>query len=183
MWFPPETPLEDQISDTPSPSAAPVFPRILLHDTVPSHVGQPAAVPTPSVLATQRPLPSQMVYPLLNGRPTQPALNRDQQKQAFTSLQGSYAFAQQPPPTPVLQHPTFKETAQSPEDLLAGYKARLQNYKLQTEVKAVEKTLEEKHTATTVKQFYCQHVFQPVRVQWMGLPIRYKICQTCGLVK
>lgn len=181
MWYPPDTPLEDQIPES-APSENAVFPRILLQDAIPATAAPAHFQQSPQSQKFQQ--PPKLVYPLVHGRPTQPALNREQQKQAFASLQAGYSFAQHTTaPPPLLQHSVLKEVAQSPEELLTGFKTRLQDYAFQTEVKAVEKTLEEKQTATTVKQFYCQHVFQPVRVQWMGLPVRYKICKTCGLVK
>jgi hypothetical protein len=49
--------------------------------------------------------------------------------------------------------------------------------------KIIDEKLEEKKTSTVIKQFYCNHIFSPIRASYMGLPIRYKICSKCGIVK
>lgn len=131
--------------------------------------------------------PQSQQIPFFQGRPTQRPLNREEQKQAFATLQQGYAFSApqivQPDPIQYFPVQPIKEIKPTAEEQLLQYKERLSTYQLKLETAAVEKTLEETKTATTVKQFYCSHRFTPVRAKWMGLPLNYKICNLCGLVK
>jgi len=114
-------------------------------------------------------------------RPTQAPLNREQQKKEFEERQQQYA----PPKSNI---PLFPIQAIKPEKpieeiQLKTFRDMLNERGLHTTVLQVEKTLEENKTSTTIKQFYCGHSFMPVRASFMGLPIRYKICSKCGIVK
>jgi len=120
--------------------------------------------------------------PMLNQRPTQAPLNRDQQKSAFEAMKQQYN--QEPPPVPQLGLQAIKEYTLTEEDALRAMKLQLQERNIQPDtLKTVDAKIEEKQQTTTVKQFYCHHVFTAVRASFMGMPIRYKICKTCGLVK
>jgi len=118
---------------------------------------------------------------MINGRPTQAPLNRDQQKMAFDALKQSYT--QEVPATPQFPIAPIKDYKLSQEEQLRAAQAQFEERGLQPQVEKVEKQLEEKKTATTIQQFYCSHVYQPISVAWMGMPIRYKVCKKCGLVK
>jgi len=114
-------------------------------------------------------------------RPTQAPLNREAQKLAFEALQNIYKV-----PEPQLQHfpvEALKPEKPSEEIFLKSYKNILEERGLTHTKIQVEKTIEEKKSTTTIKQFYCGHSFSPVRASYMGLPIRYKICSKCGVVK
>ena len=110
-------------------------------------------------------------------------MNRDEQKQQFDSLKRDYQFAKEVPPTPVFPVEPVKDMKDSFDRQLETYKQRLTEYGIQPEIQKVEKHQEETKTTTTINQFYCQHIYNPVRVSFMGMPMRYKICSKCGLVK
>ena len=115
------------------------------------------------------------------GRPTQPPLNREQQKTAFEALKNSYF--QQPQPTPQWQLPAIKDYKLSETEQLKAVQQQFQERNLQQPLAKVEERIEEKKTADTIKTFYCHHSFQLVKATWMVIPIKYKICSKCGLVK
>jgi hypothetical protein len=124
---------------------------------------------------------AQFQPPMLNGRPTQAPLNRDQQKSAFEQLKGDYFKAAAP--APQWSIPAVKEYKLSEEEQLKAAQAQMKERGLQVQVAVVEERLEEKQTQDRIKSFYCRHEFQIVKAQWMVLPIKYKICSKCGLVK
>ncbi len=119
--------------------------------------------------------------PTLNQRPTQPPLDRTQQQSAYEQLKQSY-FAERPP-VPTFPLAPTQEMKLSETQQLQALRDQMKERGLQFEVKEVETRLEEKKTAETVKQFYCTHRFQTVNAKFGILPIRYKICGKCGLVK
>jgi ABC-type thiamine transport system substrate-binding protein len=119
--------------------------------------------------------------PILNGRPTQRPLNRDEQKTAFEHLKTQYF--QEPVPTPQWQLPAIKDYKLTEAEQLQAVQKQFQERNLQQSLAKVEERLEEKKTADTIKTFYCRHTFQSVRASWMVFPIKYKICSKCGLVK
>jgi hypothetical protein len=125
---------------------------------------------------------------VIHGRPTQKPLNREEQKQMFEIMQKQYGFVQSEEKEKEKQIPQFpiqpiKDVAPTANEQLEGYKQRLLEYGIKEEAKKVETHQEENKTTTTIKQFYCQHIYNPVRVSFMGMPMRYKICSKCGLVK
>jgi len=127
---------------------------------------------------------------IIHGRPTQKPLNREEQKEKFEAMQKQYGFLQpsqeESPAIPQFPIQPVKDIAPSADQQLEGYKQRLLEYGIkpfQEEAKKVETHQEETKTTTTIKQFYCQHTYNPVRVSFMGMPMRYKICSKCGLVK
>ena len=127
---------------------------------------------------------------VINGRPTQRPLNRDEQKQMFETMQKQYGFvrpdeAVKKPSAPQFPIQPIKDIQQPPDQQLEIFRQRLQEYGMpfEQEAKKVETHLEENKTTTTIKQFYCSHIYNPVRVSFMGMPMRYKICSKCGLVK
>jgi len=117
----------------------------------------------------------------MTSRPTQAPLNREEQKRAFEALQNQYKVPEQQ----VQQFPieSLKPEKPSEEIFLKTYKNILEERGINSTKIQVEKTIEEKTTSVTIKQFYCVHTFSPVRASYMGLPIRYKICSKCGIVK
>jgi len=114
-------------------------------------------------------------------RPTQAPLNREEQKRAFENLQNIYTV----PEPQVQQFPVsaLKSEKPSEEIFLKSYKNILEERGITATKIQVEKTIQENKTTATIKQFYCVHTYLPVRASIMGLPIRYKICSKCGLVK
>jgi hypothetical protein len=124
---------------------------------------------------------SQFQPPMLNGRPTQAPLNRDQQKTAFEQLKGDYFKT--PEPTPQWGIPAIKEYKLSEEEQLRAAQAQMKERGLQVQVAAVEERLEEKQTQDRIKTFYCRHTFQKINARWSVFPITCKICSKCGLVK
>ena len=114
-------------------------------------------------------------------RPTQAPLNREEQKRQFEALQNQYKIQE----LPIQQFPieSMKPEKPSEELFLKSYKNILEERGIVATKIHVEKTIEEKKVTTTIKQFYCSHTFSPVRASYMGLPIRYKICSRCGIVK
>jgi hypothetical protein len=120
---------------------------------------------------------------ILNGRPTQEPLNRDQQAQAFESLKRSYG-QQEAPQVPAFPIPAVKDTKLSENEQLKILQQQMKERGLpETYVAKVEEKVQENHTKETIKQFYCRHEFQRVQASFMGLPVRTKICSKCGLVK
>lgn len=120
--------------------------------------------------------------PILNQRPTQPPLNREEQAAAFTQRQQMYMS---PPSAPPPQFPItpYKELPVSEQQQLEAAKRQMDERGLKQEAVKLTKDIEEKHAHQTVQQFYCAHVFQAVKAQISIFPIRYKICKKCGLVK
>ena len=118
----------------------------------------------------------------LNQRPTQAPLNREEQAKQFEALKHSYAA---PAPTKPPVFPLQPQTIDRPSETsqLKEFQQRLAERGLEEIAKKVESHVEENKTAETVKQFYCRHSFTPVRAHFMSMPIRYKICSKCGLVK
>lgn len=108
-------------------------------------------------------------------------LTRAEQKKAFESLQQIYV----PPKseTPIFPIEPLKIEKPIEEIQLKTFRDMLKERDMHTIVSKVEKNIEEKKTSTTIKQFYCSHVYVPVRASYMAIPIRYKICSKCGLVK
>ncbi len=119
--------------------------------------------------------------PTLNQRPTQPPLNREQQALAFAERQQMYF--QQPPPTPQFPITPFKEQPVSEQQQLEAAKRQMDERGLKEQAVKLTEAIEETNTKHTIKQFYCSHTFQAVKAQFSVLPIRYKICTKCGLVK
>jgi len=114
-------------------------------------------------------------------RPTQRPLDRDAQKKAFEALQQQYS----PPEQIVKAFPIEPIKSEKPIETSQNltFRNMLKERGLQDRVIQVDKIIEEKKTTTTIQQFYCTHMFSPVRASFMGLPIRYKICSKCGIVK
>jgi hypothetical protein len=118
----------------------------------------------------------------LNKRPTQAPLNREEQAKQFEALKHSYLA---PPPEKPPVFPLQPQVIDKPSETsqLKEFQQRLAERGLEETAKKIEARVEENKTAETVKQFYCNHSFTPVRAVFMSLPIRYKICSKCGLVK
>lgn len=108
-------------------------------------------------------------------------LTREEQKKAFEALQQKY----EPPKSEMPIFPIEPLKIEKPiEELqLKTFRDMLKERNMQASVVKVEKNIEEKKTSTTIKQFYCSHIYVPVRASYMAIPIRYKICSKCGLVK
>lgn len=119
--------------------------------------------------------------PLLNGRPTQAPLNREQQKTAFEKLRGEYF--KEPQPTPQWSIPAIQEYKLSESEQLKAAQDQMKKRGLQMQVAKVEERLEEKKVEDTIKAFYCRHDFQTVKTQFGILPVKYKICRKCQIVK
>ena len=119
--------------------------------------------------------------PTINQRPTQPPLDRDQQKSAYEQLKQSYVTER--PAAPAFPLAPTQEIKLSETQQLQALRDQMNERGLQMEVKQVTERLEEKKTAETVKQFYCTHKFQTVSAKFGILPIRYKLCGKCGYVK
>jgi hypothetical protein len=117
----------------------------------------------------------------MTSRPTQAPLNREEQKIIFEGLQNRYKISE----PQVQQFPieSYKPEKQSEENFLKSYKNILEERGITSTKIQVENTIKENKTTATIKQFYCSHTYTPVRASIMGLPIRYKICSKCGLVK
>lgn len=119
--------------------------------------------------------------PLLNGRPTQAPLNREQQKTAFERLKGEYF--KEPVQIPQWSIPAIKEYKLSEAEQLKAAQDQMKDRGLQVQVAALEERLEEKKVEDSIKTFYCRHDFQTVKTQFGILPVKYKICRKCQLVK
>lgn len=122
-----------------------------------------------------------MINPL-NKRPRQPPLNREAQEKSFQELRNQYSV--KPPETP----PVFPVQAQKIEKpgettQLQQYQKMLEERGMKIQATQVEEHVKENQTSETIKQFYCSHVFTPVKATFMSMPIRYKICNKCSLVK
>ena len=114
-------------------------------------------------------------------RPTQRPLDREEQKKAFEALQQQYAPPKQIVQSFPLQPIKPEKPIQSTQN--ASFRDMLKERGLQDSVVKVDEIIKEEKTNTTIKQFYCAHNFSPIRASFMGLPIRYKICSKCGVVK
>ena len=79
---------------------------------------------------------------MINGRPTQTPLNREQQKTAFEALKQSYSH--EAPPTPVFPLAPVKEFKLTQEQQLKAAQEQFTERGLQHQVTKVEKQLEEK---------------------------------------
>ena len=119
--------------------------------------------------------------PFFNKRPTQPPLNRDQQKAAFDALRADYF--KEPPPTPKFETPVLKEYKLGEKESLQSVQQQLAERGMNVPLQQITEVLEEKKQHDTVKQFYCRHAFQTVQARVMLIPVKYKICSKCGLVK
>jgi len=118
----------------------------------------------------------------LNKRPTQAPLNREEQAKQFEALKTSYfSVPVEKPPEFPLQPQKIDRPSETSQ--LKEFQQRLAERGLEETAKKIETRVEENKTAETVKQFYCHHTFTPVRAHFMSMPIRYKICSKCGLVK
>ncbi len=116
------------------------------------------------------------------GRPTQAPLNREQQAQAFSALKQTYF--QEPLPTPVLGLQPIKEYKLGESEALKSVAAQMQERNMKVEhLQKVEEKVEEIKQTETIKQFYCRHVYSLVKANFMGFPVRYKVCGKCGAVK
>lgn len=114
-------------------------------------------------------------------RPTQRPLNREEQKMQFEALQNRYSIPPQTIPTFPIE--SLKPEKPIEEIQLKTFRDMLKERGMNETVVKVEKHIEENKTSHTIKQFYCSHTYAPVRASYMGLPIRYKICSKCGIVK
>jgi len=108
-------------------------------------------------------------------------LTREEQKAAFAALH--QAYRPEVPAVPTFPVAAVKEFKLSQEDQLRAAQEQFKERGLVPQVEKVETQLEEKKTATTIQQFYCSHVYQAVNAVFMGIPVRYKICKKCSLVK
>ncbi len=122
-----------------------------------------------------------MINPL-NKRPRQPPLNREAQEKSFQELRNQYSV--KPPET----QPFFPVQAQKVEKpaettQLQQYQKLLEERGMKIQATQVEEHVKENQTSETIKQFYCSHIFTPVKATFMSMPIRYKICSKCGVVK
>ncbi len=119
--------------------------------------------------------------PTLNQKPTQPPLNREEQEKIYHQLKNQYfterKIEQGNPIVP------YKEQSLGEDHMLKKMKDAMQERGLSIQAKAVEEKLEENHVSATIKQFYCAHVFELVKVKVSIIPIKYRICKKCGLVK
>lgn len=125
--------------------------------------------------------PVKIWIPSLNQRPTQAPLNRDQQMSAFEQRKNAYFV--EPSPTPAFPLQPAKDTKLSERQMLEAAQAQMSERGLQAQLAKVEEQLQETKQTEVVKQFYCNHNFQMVKAQISIIPIRYKICKHCGLVK
>jgi hypothetical protein len=117
----------------------------------------------------------------LKGRYGYPQISREQQAAQFQTRKNTYL--QEPQQNPVWEIPAIKETKISEAEQLKALQNQFVERNLQVQATKVEERLEEKKTVDTIKSFYCQHTFQTVKAQISLLPIKYKICSKCGLVK
>lgn len=119
--------------------------------------------------------------PTLNQKPTQPPLNREEQEKSFHQLKNQYFTEKKiEQGNPITQ---YKEMSIGEDQMLKKMKDAMQERGMSIQAKAVEERLEEKQVTATIKQFYCTHVFQLVKANVGILPIKYRICKKCGLVK
>jgi hypothetical protein len=119
--------------------------------------------------------------PSLNARPTQPPLDRNQQQSAFERLKQQYNT--EAPPPQAFPMEARKDVALSERQTLDAIKSQLQERGMTEFVPKVEEKLQENQTHTTVSQFYCRHTFQQVKANFGIIPVKYKICSKCGIVK
>jgi hypothetical protein len=114
-------------------------------------------------------------------------LNREEQKQAFEERRAQFSVFQETPPVPVFPVQPVKDVKPTEIEQLSLYKQRLADYgksvEMEKEVKTVDEHVEETKLKQTVQTFYCSHSFTAVAASWMGIPIKYKICKKCNLVK
>jgi hypothetical protein len=119
--------------------------------------------------------------PLLNGKPTQAPLNREQQKMAYEALKSEYF--KETPAMPQMAQPVIKEYKLTEAEQLRAVQAQMKERGMNSAVQVVEERLEEKKVEDTIKTFYCRHTFQKINARWSFFPITCKICSKCGLVK
>ena len=117
---------------------------------------------------------------MINGRPTQAPLNREQQATAFEALKRQYVVEE----TKVPQFPIqgIKDLKLSETEQLKALEAQMAERGLKETVKVTEH-IQENQQKEVVAQFYCRHVFTKVNASFFGMPIRTKVCSKCGLVK
>ncbi len=125
--------------------------------------------------------PIKIWIPSLNQRPTQYPLTRDQQMSAYEQRKNAYFV--EAPPMPVFPLQPAKDTKLTERQMLEATQAQMSERGLQVQLAKVEEKLEENKQTEVIKQFYCNHNFQTVKAQISVIPIRYKICKHCGLVK
>jgi hypothetical protein len=119
-----------------------------------------------------------------NQRPTQAPLNREEQKAAFEALKTQYFSGERQPPIPDFPFQPIREVKLSEKDGLKALHSQMQDRGIQeTVIQQVGERIQEQTTKDTIKQFYCFHNFQTVHTRWAGLPIKFKICKKCELVK
>jgi hypothetical protein len=114
-------------------------------------------------------------------RPTQRPLDREEQKAFFEARKQLYKVPEQSVPAFPIEPLKLVKPPETEQN--KNFLELLKDRGIESAVKKVEEVIEEKKTTTTIKQFYCNHIFNPVRASYMGIPIRYKICAKCGLVK
>lgn len=119
--------------------------------------------------------------PLVNGRPTQAPLNREEQKTAYEKLKGEYFKT--PEITPQWTIQPIKEYKLSEAEQLKATQEQMRQRGLQVQAANIEMRLEEKKVEDTIKTFYCRHEFHSVKATFGVLPIKYKICKKCQIVK
>ena len=117
----------------------------------------------------------------LKGKYGYPQISKEAQMANFQMRKTSYV--QEQPSAPVWEIPGIKETKLTEAEQLKALQNQFAERKLVEQAAKVEERLEEKHTADTIKSFYCQHTFQTVKTQFGIIPVKYKICSRCGLVK
>lgn len=117
-----------------------------------------------------------------NHRPTQAPLNREEQKKAFEALKTQYV--QETQPIPEFPFQPIRESKLTETEGLKAMQSQMQDRGIQqTVLQQVSERIQENKTKETIKQFYCFHNFQTVHTRWAGLPIKFKICKKCELVK
>ena len=116
---------------------------------------------------------------MINGRPTQAPLNREEQATAFEALKRQYTIEETKIPEFPIQG--IKDLKLSEMEQLKALQAQMAERGLK-ETKVTEH-IHENQQKQIVGQFYCRHVFAKVNASFFGMPIRTKVCNKCGLVK
>jgi ABC-type phosphate/phosphonate transport system substrate-binding protein len=114
-------------------------------------------------------------------------LNREEQKRAFEEKLAQFSVFQESPPIPTFPVQPVKDMKPPETDQLALYQQRLAEYgktaEIAKEAENVQQHIEDTKQKKTIQTFYCSHSFMTVAASWMGIPIKYKICKKCNLVK
>lgn len=114
-------------------------------------------------------------------------LTREEQKAAFAEKRAQFQTFQEAPPAPIFPIQPVREMKPTETEQLTTFQQRLSEYGITPEIQKaaadVKAHVEENNIKQTISTFYCQHFFTSVKASWMGLPINYKICSKCGLVK